>query len=76
MKTRLISAAILLPVLFLVIWILPKVVCAIAIALLSAGAAYELLYKTGLVRHVRLVAYSALAAFLVPLWCHWGMSHA
>ena len=79
MKTRLISAAVLLPVLFLVIWVLPKIVAAILIGAMAAIAAYELLYRTGLVRHVRLVAYSMAAAFLISIWSFcdmhqgWGM---
>ena len=76
MKTRLISAAILLPICFLIIWVLPKAVCAIAVAVLCALMAYELLKRTGLVPHTRLVVYTMLAAFAVPLWCHLGMSHA
>lgn len=76
MKTRLISAAVLLPILMIVIWALPELVATILIAVMSAIAAYELLYSTGLVRHVRLVCYSAGVALLVPFWCHFGMSHA
>lgn len=74
MKTRLISAAILLPICFLIIWVLPKAVCAVAIAVLCAIMAYELLYRTGLVHNKRLIAYTMLAAFMVPIWCHLGMS--
>jgi len=79
MKTRLISAAVLLPILFLVIWVLPKIVAAILIGAMAAIAAYELLYRTGMVRHIRLVAYSMAAAFLVSIWSFcdipqaWGM---
>ena len=79
MKTRLISAAVLLPVLFLVIWVLPKIVAAILIGAMAAIAAYELLYRTGLVRHMRLVVYCMAAAFLMSIWSYfemhrgWGM---
>ncbi len=73
MKTRIISAAVLLPVLFLVIWVLPKVVCAILLGAIAAIAAYELLYRTGLVRHMRLVAYCMAAAFLMSIWSFTGM---
>lgn len=76
MKTRLISAAILLPICFLIVWVLPKAFCAIAVAILCAVMVYELLKRTGLVPHTRLVVYTMLAAFAVPLWCHLGMSHA
>lgn len=73
MKTRLISAAVLLPVLFLVIWVLPKIVAAVLIGAIAAIAAYELLYRTGLVRHVRLVAYCMAVAFLVSIWSFYEM---
>lgn len=74
MKARIISAAILLPICFLIIWVLPKAVCAIAVAVLCAFMAYELLKRTELVPHTRLIVYTMLAAFLVPIWCHLGMS--
>lgn len=74
MKARIISAAILLPICFLVIWVLPKAVCAIAMAVLCAFMAYELLKRTELVPHTRLIVYTMLAAFMVPIWCHLGMS--
>ena len=74
MKTRIISAAILLPICFLVIWVLPKAICSIVVAILCAIMAYELLHRTGLVQHARMVAYTMLAAFMVPIWCHLGMS--
>lgn len=74
MKTRIISAAILLPICFLIIWVLPKAVCSVAVGALCAIMAYELLHRTGLVRHTRLLIYTMIAAFMVPLWCHLGMS--
>ncbi len=74
MKARIISAAILLPICFLIIWVLPKAVCAIAVAVLCAFMAYELLKRTELVPHTRLIVYTMLAAFMVPIWCHLGMS--
>jgi len=67
MKKRIITAAVLVPVLFAVLFAAPKIVTAILVAVLTAFAAYELLIGTGLVRHVRLVAYSAAAAFLIPV---------
>ena len=64
MKKRIITAAVLVPILMIVLYALPKVVAAIVVSLLSAIAAYELLYRTELVKHVRLVAYSVLIAAL------------
>ena len=74
MKKRIITAAVLVPILMIVLYALPKVVAAIVVSLLSAIAAYELLSRTELVKHVRLVAYSVLIAAFLPLWSYfsWG----
>lgn len=74
MKARIISAAILLPIFALILWVLPKAICTITVAVLCAFMAYELLKRTGLVPHTRLLIYSMLAAFMVPIWSHLGMS--
>ncbi len=76
MKVRLISAAVLLPVLLIVILALPTIVTAVLLALAAAVAAYELLYQTELVRHTRLVIYSMVTAALVPVWCWSGIDQA
>ncbi len=75
MKTRLISAAILIPILLVIIFALPKMVFAVAVGLCCAVAAYELLYSTGFVRNLRLVIYSALVALLMPIWCYYEMPY-
>lgn len=72
MKLRIIAAVILLPVLLIVLFLAPKVITAILIGLVCAISAYELMYRTGLVRHVRLVVYSVVAALLVPIWSFYG----
>lgn len=76
MKTRIISAALLLPLLLVALLWLDTWVTAAIVALACAIAAYELLYNTGLVRHPRLVAYSMVMAALVSLWCYWGRPYA
>ena len=76
MKTRLILAAILLPLLLTVILVLPKVLTAILFGILSALVAYELLANTGLVKQTRLLIYSMVAAFCVSIWSYCGMSYA
>ncbi|MGM9602876.1 MAG: phosphatidate cytidylyltransferase [Faecousia sp.] len=68
MKTRIIAAAVLLPILAIALFWLPLIVTAIIFALLSAIAAYELLWGTGLCRHPRLVIYSMVMAFIVPVF--------
>jgi len=73
MKKRILSAAVLVPLLLIVLYALPKIVALVLISLLCAIAAYELMYGTGLVRHVRLVIYSMVFAALVPVWCYFGM---
>ena len=75
MKTRLISAAVLIPILLIILWALPKIVFAILVGVMAAIAAYELLYMTGYVRHIRLVAYCMASAFLMSLWSFFDMHH-
>lgn len=76
MKTRVIAAAVLLPLLLIIVLVLPKVFTAILFGAAGALASYELLAATGLVKHPRLVVYSALSAFLVSIWSYTGQSQA
>ena len=73
MKKRILSAVVLVPLLLIVLYVLPKIVAVVVVSLLSAIAAYELLFNTGFVRHMRLVIYSMVFAALVPVWGHFGM---
>ena len=72
MKKRIITAAVLIPVLILVALVAPPIVAAVVWGLLLAVGVYELLYVTGLVRHLRMVLYSAVMAFAVSLWSLYG----
>lgn len=76
MKTRVIAAAVLLPLLLLCVLVLPKIVTAVLFGLVAALAAYELLYSTGLMRQPRLVAYAMIMAVLVSLWSYLGSEHS
>ena len=76
MKTRVISAAALLPVLLIILLALPEVFTAILVGAMAALGAYELLYPTGLVRNTRLIIYCMVFAFGVCIWCHLDMEHA
>ena len=76
MKTRLISAAVLLPIFLVVIYALPSIVFAILIALFCAISSFELLRGTGLMHHTRLLIYTAVAAALMPIWCYFEMPYA
>ena len=72
MKKRIVTAAVLIPVLFLVALVAPKIIAAVVWGLLMMIGVYELLYSTGLVQHPRMVLYSALMAFFTSLWSHYG----
>lgn len=76
MKTRIIASAVLLPILLLVVLAAPKPVAAVIFGLMLAIAVYELLFRTGLVKHPRLVLYSGAMAFFVSLWSCFGAVHA
>jgi phosphatidate cytidylyltransferase len=75
MKTRIIAAIVLVPLLLVVIFALPKVVAAVAVGVMAALAAYELLEGTGMLRHPRLTAYSMAMAFLTVIWCYGDMKY-
>ena len=72
MKKRIVTAAILIPILVLVTLVAPKIVAAVVWGLLMMVGVYELLYTTGLVQHPRMVLYSALMALATSLWSHYG----
>ena len=74
MKTRIIAAAVLVPILLLILLAAPKVAAAIVLGVLLAIAAFELLYRTGLVTNIRLVMYSAAMAFALSMWSYLGRS--
>ena len=76
MKTRIITSAVLIPILLLLLMAAPTIVTAIVWGLMMAIAAYELLYSTGLVREPRLVAYASIMAFAVVIWSHYDSVHA
>lgn len=76
MKTRIIAAAALLPLLLVIVLVLPSLYTAILVGLMAAIGAYELLWSTGLVKHPRLISYCAVMAILVALWSHFGMGYA
>lgn len=76
MKTRILAAAVLIPVLLLVVLVAPKEVAGVIMGLLMAIASYELLYRTKLVRRARLVIYSSVMAFAISIWSCLEAVHA
>ena len=76
MKTRILAAAVLLPLLVLCLLVLPKVCTAVLFSFMAALGAYELMQGTKLVTHTRLTVYAMAFAFLVPLWSFFGRVYA
>ncbi|MGM9590895.1 MAG: phosphatidate cytidylyltransferase [Faecousia sp.] len=76
MKTRIISAAVLIPILLILVLFAPKMFASVIYAVLMSIGSYELLYRTHLVKHPRLVIYSSIMAFAVVMWSHTGAVHA
>ena len=68
MNTRVLSAVALLPILLVIVLVLPAWATATLFAAAGAVAAYELLYRTGLVKNRRLVIYAMVMAVLVAFW--------
>lgn len=75
MLKRTIVGLVLIPVLFIVALWAPEIVLTVFVGVFSAIAVNELLYNTKLVRHRRMLLYTMVMAFLVPLWCHYGYSY-
>lgn len=67
MKTRIITAVVLLPLLLLIVLVAPKVCTVILFAAMAAIAAYELLSGTGIVQQSRIVGYCMIMAVLTVL---------
>ena len=75
MKTRILAAVVLIPVLLIILFVLPSWGTGALFAIMCAIGAFELLWGTKLVRHPRLILYSVITAALVSLWCTFGSSH-
>ena len=75
MKTRIIAAGILLPLLLVIVLVLPTIYTAILFGIMAAIGAYELLWGTGLVKHPRLTVYTAVMSFLTAICSHYGLPY-
>ena len=67
MKTRIIVSAILLPIFFVVLFILPPYVLTALISVISAIAAYELMSATGFTKNKRVLVYTIITAVFIPI---------
>lgn len=75
MKIRTIASLVLVPFVLIIALATPKIVTALCLGIMSAIGAYELLYRTKLVRQPRMLCYSMAAAFLMALWSYFGCPH-
>ena len=76
MRTRTIAGISMAAGLLFLVLIAPKGLTAVIYGILMAIGTYELLYRTGLLRHQRLVTYSAVMAFAVTMWSYFSAVHA
>ncbi len=68
MKTRVLAAVVLLPLLLVVLLVLPSLFTGVVFGILAGIGAYELLWCTGFAKNMRLVAYSAALAVYMGVW--------
>lgn len=71
MTKRVLVAVVLIPVLFLILYVLPPIALPIAAALLSCLAVYEALIATNFLQHSRIAFYSILLAGVIPFWVYY-----
>lgn len=72
MKSRLLVAAVGIPLLLVILFLCPPVVTAVALGVLSAIAVSELLKTTGILTDMPMVVCSMVAAVLVAAWSYLG----
>ncbi len=72
MLKRTVVGIAMVPLLLVVIFFAPEIVAALFVGLFAAIAVHELLWGTKLVTQPRLLVYTMLAAFAVPLWSYFG----
>lgn len=73
MLVRILTAVVAIPLLLVVVLLLPPVATAVVFALACMIAAYEMLWRTGILKHKRIVAYTAIMAASTVMWS-WCLS--
>lgn len=68
MATRILVAVIGIPLLFVLLIFSPPICMAVALGILCAIGAFELLGQTGFVKHLPLLGGAMVMAFVVPFW--------
>ena len=72
MKSRLLVAAVGIPLLLVILFACPPIVTAVAISLLSAIGAREFTKTTGINTNEGMLFVTMAAAFLLPIWSYFG----
>lgn len=72
MLIRILSAVVLLPALLAIVLLCPVWATALLFGAASMIAAYELLWRSGLVKHLRLTLYAMVMAAAVSAWSYFG----
>lgn len=68
MGVRILAACVGLPLLLVIVLLLPPIGTAILFAAACVIAAYEMLWRTGLLKHVRILIYTAVMAAATVMW--------
>ena len=68
MLVRILTAAVAIPLLLVVVFLFPPVATAAVFALFCMIAAYEMLWRTGILKRKSIVAYTACMAASVVMW--------
>lgn len=74
MKTRIVVAAVTVPLIFVVLFFLPNAAVAIFISAITAASSFELLRAVGAPKAKRLYVYAAVSAALVPALALLGLT--
>lgn len=72
MRSRLIVAAVFIPLILILFIFLPTLAMPIAFSIVSMIAVYEVLTAAAFIRHRRILLYSILFAGTIPFWAYYG----
>ena len=75
MKTRVITAVVLLPILLLIVLVAPKICTTLLFGVMASVAAYELMTAGGVEKTSRICIYTVLIAFYTVIWCGVGIGY-
>ena len=75
MKTRILTAVILVPLIFIVLFFLSPYVLAGVVSIICAISAYELLQAIGVKQNGRIRVYAISSAVIIPIGTYFGLTH-